>query len=66
MQPPGIVDRGVLVTPTGLEQQDAARTTVDQAARDDRAGRAGADNDDVGIAIAHVSASFAISRARAT
>ena len=54
MKPPGIVDRGVLVAPTGLEQQDAARTAVDQAARDDGAGRPGADDDDVGAAIAHV------------
>ena len=54
MEPPGIVDRGVLVAPAGLEQQDAARAAVDQAARDDGAGRSGADDDDVGAATAHV------------
>ena len=55
MKPPRIVDRGVLVASTGLEQQDAARTAVDQAPRDDGAGRPGADDDDVGAALAHVS-----------
>ena len=52
MEPAGIVDRGVLVAPAGLEQQDA-RAAVDQPARDDRARRAGADDDDVDAAIAH-------------
>ena len=55
MKPPRIVDRGVLVLPAGLEQQDAAGAAVDQAARDDGAGRPGADDDDVGAAIAHAS-----------
>ena len=55
MEPAGVVDRGVFVLPTGLEQEDAARTAVDQAPRDDCAGRPGADDDDVGVALAHVS-----------
>ena len=54
MKPPGVVDRGVLVLPAGLEQEDAARAAVDQAPRDDGAGRPGADDDDVGAALAHV------------
>ena len=54
MKPTGIVDRWVLVASAGLEQQNAAHTSVDQAARDDRAGRSGADDNDVGAAIAHV------------
>jgi hypothetical protein len=54
VKPTGIVDRGILVRPTGLEQQDAACAAVDQASRDDGAGRPGADEDDVGAATAHV------------
>ena len=54
MEPTWIVDRGVLVAPTGLEQQDPTHAAVDQPPRDDRAGRSGADDDDVGAAIAHV------------
>ncbi len=55
VKPPGIVDRRVLVASTGLEQQDTARAAVDKPARDDGAGRPGADDDDIGAATAHAS-----------
>ena len=58
VHPPGIVDRRVLVLPAGLEQQDAPRARVDQAPSDDGAGRTGTDDDDVGMAIAHVNADY--------
>jgi hypothetical protein len=53
VQPAGIVDRRVLVAPAGLEQ-DHAGAAVDEAARDDAAGGAGANDDDVRAAPAHV------------
>ena len=49
---PGIVDRGVVVATAGLEQEDAG-AAVHQPARDDGAGRARADDDDIGVVLAH-------------
>ena len=46
-EPRGIVDRGVVVGQPRLEQQDA-HARIDEAARDDRAGRARSDDDHVG------------------
>ena len=53
MEPAGVVDRGVVVAPAGLEQEDARAPLVDEAARDDGAGGPGADDDDVGVVLAH-------------
>ena len=52
MDAPGVVDRRVLVAPARFEQEHG-RSALDQAARNDRAGRAGADDDDVRAALTH-------------
>ena len=46
------MDGGVVVPPSGLEQENA-RAAVHEAPRDHRAGRSGTDHDDVGRALAH-------------
>ena len=56
MDPAGIMDRGVLIAPAGLEQENADRTTVHQPACDDGPRRAGPDDDDVCTALAHAPA----------
>ena len=48
MESAGIVDRGVDVRPAGFQQQDA-HVAIDEAPRGSRAGRAAADDDDVGL-----------------
>ena len=53
MEPAGIVDRRVLVAAAGLEQEDVG-AAVDEPASDDATGRAGADDDGVRAANAHV------------
>jgi len=52
VEPAGVVDRRVVVPPSGLEQEDA-RAAVHEAPRDDRAGRPGTHHDDVDRALAH-------------
>ena len=52
VEPAGVVDRRVVVPSSGLEQKHA-RAAVHEAPCDHRAGRSGADHDDVGRALAH-------------
>ncbi len=52
VEPAGVVNGGVVVPATGLEQEDPG-AAVHQPPRDDRAGRSGADHDDVGGVLAH-------------
>ncbi len=52
MQPARVVNRRVVVEPARLEQQDPD-AGIDEASRDDGTGRAGADDHDVRVAVAH-------------
>ncbi len=65
VDPARVVDRGVVVTSAGLEQEDAG-AVVHQPAGDDGTGRPGADDHDVGV-LAHVPAALQLpTRARHT
>ena len=52
VEPAGVVNGGVVVPAAGLEQENAG-TAVHEPPRHDRTGRSGADDDDVGGALAH-------------